>query len=369
MSGYPGFQGNQLGHQDVEMGQVGTAGAGGSRIPMQPGVAFVGQQGYAGAYAQQQAQGSYNASSYGGYPPEPTKPQGQAGKPHYQQQYTGYGQPQTHGGYMAPPVQPPPPPPPEPSQYIQNMDLAVRHGFIRKVYGILFVQLLLTFGIVAIFSYIPEVQNYAINNSWLMGVSIAAVFAVMIAMTCCPGNLMRRFPHNLILLGIFTLFEGFALGSIAATYACDSVQMERNGNLVCVYSTDGAPAVNGRMSVLLAMGITVAVVVVLTIFACQTKYDFTGFGPYLLAALLIFIVFFFIAGFWLRFNKVYNLVYACIGVLIFSGLLIYNTQMVVGGKNRKYSLSPDDYVLGALTIYLDIINLFMFILSIIGLSR
>ena len=77
------------------------------------------------------------------------------------------------------------------------------------------------------------------------------------------------------------------------------------------------------MSVLLAMGITVAVVVVLTIFACQTKYDFTGFGPYLLAALLIFIVFFFIAGFWLRFNKVYNLVYACIGVLIFSGLLIY----------------------------------------------
>ena len=92
------------------------------------------------------------------------------------------------------------------------MDLAVRHGFIRKVYGILFIQLLLTFGIVAIFSYIPAVQNYAINNSWLMGVSIAAVFAVMIAMTCCPGNLMRRFPHNLILLMVFTLFEGFALG-------------------------------------------------------------------------------------------------------------------------------------------------------------
>jgi hypothetical protein len=346
MSGYPGFQGNQLGGQDVEMGQV----PGGSRIPAQPGVAFVGQQGY-------------NTTANYGYPPEPTKPQ------NYQQQYAGYGQPQQGGIYTAPPVQPPPPAPPAPSQYIQNMDLAVRHGFIRKVYGILFVQLLLTFGIVAIFSYIPAVQNYAINNSWLMGVSIAAVFAVMIAMTCCPGNLMRRFPHNLILLMVFTLFEGFALGSIAATYACDSVQMERDGNLVCIYSTDGAPAVNGRMSVLLAMGITVAVVVVLSIFACQTKYDFTGFGPYLLAGLLIFIVFFFIAGFWLRFNKVYNLVYACIGVLIFSGLLIYNTQMVVGGKNRKYSLSPDDYVLGALTIYLDIINLFMFILSIIGLSR
>ena len=105
-----------------------------------------------------------------------------------------------------------------------------------------------------------------------------------------------------------------------------------------------APAVNGRMSVLLAMAITVAVVVVLTIFACQTKWDFTGAGPYLLAALLIFFVFFMIAGIWLRFNKVYNLIYACIGVLLFSALLIYNTQMIVGGKNRKNQLSEDDYV-------------------------
>ena len=92
------------------------------------------------------------------------------------------------------------------------------------------------------------------------------------------------------------------------------------------------------------MAITVAVVVVLTIFACQTKWDFTGAGPYLLAALLIFFVFFMIAGIWLRFNKVYNLIYACIGVLLFSALLIYNTQMIVGGKNRKNQLSEDDYV-------------------------
>ncbi len=35
------------------------------------------------------------------------------------------------------------------------------------------------------------------------------------------------------------------------------------------------------------------------------RYDFTGSGPYLMAALLIFIVFFMIAGIWLRFNKVY----------------------------------------------------------------
>ena len=355
MSGYPGFAGNQgVGGQDVEMGQVGGSDP---RYMAQPGAAYMGQQ-QAYGYAQQ---------GYG----NPQSGNQTSGKPYSQQQYAQYGAPQAGGGYGPPPVQPPPPAPAPPSQYIQDMNLAMRHGFIRKVYGILFLQLLLTFGIVAIFSYIPEVQSYAINNSWLMGVSIAAVFAIMLVMACCPGNIMRRFPLNLILLLVFSLFEGFALGSIAATYACDSVVYQGNfseGKYVCVTNSDG-PAINGRSSVLLAMAITVGVVVLLSIFACQTKYDFTGFGPYLLAGLLIFIVFFMIAGIWLRFNKIYNLVYACIGVLIFSGLLIYNTQMVVGGKNRKYSLGPDDYILGALTIYLDIINLFMFILSIIGLSR
>ena len=39
------------------------------------------------------------------------------------------------------------------------------------------------------------------------------------------------------------------------------------------------------------------------------------------------------------------------------------------GKNRKYQLGPDQYIFGALTLYLDIINIFLFVLSIIGLSR
>ena len=225
---------------------------------------------------------------------------------------------------------------------------------------------------------LPELLECAIASSiairiltlsFVRPVSIAAVFVLLIGMTCCPGNLMSKFPLNIILLMVFSLFQGVALGVIAASYACDARAYDpAKGLVVCVNNPD-APAVNGRMSVLLAMAITIGVVLVLTIFACQTKYDFTGAGPYLMAALLIFIVFFAIAGIWLRFDKVYNLVYACIGVLVFSALLIYNTQLIVGGKNRKYQLGPDQYIFGALTLYLDIINIFLFVLSIIGLSR
>eukprot|EP00213_Chloropicon_mariensis_P006294 CAMPEP_0197476962 /NCGR_PEP_ID=MMETSP1309-20131121/12262_1 /TAXON_ID=464262 /ORGANISM="Genus nov. species nov., Strain RCC998" /LENGTH=373 /DNA_ID=CAMNT_0043017621 /DNA_START=101 /DNA_END=1222 /DNA_ORIENTATION=- len=373
MSGYPGYTGNQVGggSHDVEMGQNPRT----SQL-QPPGVVAYGgggQQsyGYGGGYGQpQQSQGG--AASYGqAGPQKPYNPYGAqaGGKAQYQQpQYAGYGAQQTGGGYTAPPVQQPPPRPPT-SQYIQNMEQSVRHGFIRKVYGIVIVQLLLTFGLVAVFSYIPAVQEYSMNNTWLMGVSAGAVFALMIGIACCPGSVMYKFPGNLILLMILSLFMGVMLGVIGATYACDSQDYDRQtGKWICITNPDG-PAVNGRMSVLLAMAITIALVAVLTLFACQTKYDFTGYGPYLVSGVFIFFVFFMIAGLWLRFNDVFNLVYACVGVLLFSGLLVYNTQMIVGGKNRKYSLGPDDYILGALSIYIDIINLFMFILTIIGFSR
>jgi FtsH-binding integral membrane protein len=48
--------------------------------------------------------------------------------------------------------------------------------------------------------------------------------------------------------------------------------------------------------------------------------------------------------------------------------LVFDTQLMMGGKHR-YSLSPEEYIFAALNLYLDIINLFLYILSIIGMSR
>ncbi len=41
---------------------------------------------------------------------------------------------------------------------------------------------------------------------------------------------------------------------------------------------------------------------------------------------------------------------------------------MMGGKH-KYAIDPEEYIFGALNLYLDIINLFLFILRIIGASR
>lgn len=63
-----------------------------------------------------------------------------------------------------------------------------------------------------------------------------------------------------------------------------------------------------------------------------------------------------------------TLVYASIGALLFSFYLVYDTQLMLGGKH-KYSISPEEYIFAALNLYLDIINIFLYILTIIGIAR
>lgn len=67
-------------------------------------------------------------------------------------------------------------------------------------------------------------------------------------------------------------------------------------------------------------------------------------------------------------TKTLTLVYASLGALLFSLYLIYDTQLMLGGKH-KYTISPEEYVFAALNLYLDIINIFIYILTIIGAAR
>lgn len=166
------------------------------------------------------------------------------------------------------------------------------------------------------------------------------VFICLIVMACC-GNVRRQAPMNFIFLGIFTVAESFLLGVTSSVYAVDAVMM--------------------------AVGITAAVCLALTLFAFQTKWDFTVMGGFLLCATVVLLVFGLVAIF-IPSNKIVTLVYASIGALVFSLYLVYDTQLMMGGKH-KYSISPEEYIFAALNLYLDIINIFLYILTIIGAAR
>jgi hypothetical protein len=57
-------------------------------------------------------------------------------------------------------------------------------------------------------------------------------------------------------------------------------------------------------------------------------------------------------------SPVADTMYACIGALIFSLYLVFDTYMILN------KLSPDQYIMAALNLYLDIINLFLYILEV-----
>ena len=93
------------------------------------------------------------------------------------------------------------------------------------------------------------------------------------------------------------------------------------------------------------------VVISLTVYAFTTKTDFTILGGlfFILGFVLIGAV---ILGIFFR-SKIYQIILASL-ILVFYGLyLIYDTQLIVG--NQKYSLSYDDYIIGALSLYIDIV--------------
>lgn len=115
--------------------------------------------------------------------------------------------------------------------------------------------------------------------------------------------------------------------------------------------------------VMLAVGICTVVTLGLTLFAFQTKIDFTMMGGVLFAATLILLIFGIVLMFWN--GKIATLIYASFGALIFSVYIIYDTQIMLGG-NHKYSISPEEYIFAALNLYLDIVNLFLYILTIVA---
>merc|ERR1711910_214900 len=111
----------------------------------------------------------------------------------------------------------------------------------------------------------------------------------------------------------------------------------------------------------------VAMAFSLILFAMQTKIDFTAWGGALLCILVVFCLAGFVALFFPQ-TRTVRLVFAIIGAIIFSLYIVFDTQMMMGG-NHKYSLDPEEYVFAALNLYLDIINLFLYILQIVGASR
>ncbi|XP_061074896.1 protein lifeguard 1 [Conger conger] len=235
--------------------------------------------------------------------------------------------------------------PPEYSQGFEDQetylfsDATIRRGFVRKVYLTLMVQLLITVGLICVFLFCYDLKEWVQHNSWFTFTMMGLVFGLIIVLACCD-SVRRKVPLNFIFLGLFTIVEGFMLGSVTVFYEADAV--------------------------LWAVGATALVSLAMSVFAMQTKWDFTAASGTMWAIGWTLISFGLLCAI-LRTQYLY-IVYASLGTLVFSIYLVMDTQLMLGGKH-KYSISPEEYIFAALNLYLDIVTLFLFLLQLIGLCR
>lgn len=218
--------------------------------------------------------------------------------------------------------------------YNSQWDTEVRLGFIRKVYGILSFQLLMTFFVCAISMTNQKFSQFQVSNPAIFYLCIITTIITSIAIVCCR-SVARSVPLNYILLGVFTACESYLVSFICGT---------TNPKLV-----------------LMAAAMTCGVVIALTLYAYFTKTDFTVMGSLMFVIACIMILF----SIFMLFtqNKTLHIIYSCVGVLAFSIYLIYDTQLIVGNHENK--LDVDDFIVGALMLYMDIINLFLHILNLL----
>merc|ERR1719413_269014 len=227
------------------------------------------------------------------------------------------------------------------SQLVKNAAVEVRLGFVRKVYSILSAQLVITVAIAAPICFAGPVfvQHY----KWMVLLSTLVLVATMLVMCCCQ-QMLRTYPTNYIFLFVLTVAMSVIVGFSSAMYTWQSV--------------------------LLSAGITLGIFLGMTVYAWTTTTDFTGAGPYLFAAMLALMLF----GFALSILSMcgVTLKWAMIGydisaVLLFTFYIVYDTQLIMGEMGgHKISFGSDDYLFAALNLYLDIINLFLHLLRLLG---
>ncbi|XP_014349008.1 fas apoptotic inhibitory molecule 2b [Latimeria chalumnae] len=221
-------------------------------------------------------------------------------------------------------------------------DQNVRRVFVRKVYAILMIQLFVTVGVVALFTFCEPVKGYIQTNPGWYWASYAVFFVTYMVLACCTGP-RRYYPWNLILLSIFTLSLSYMTGMLSSYY--------------------------NTTSVLLCLGITALVCLSVTIFSFQTKFDFTSCQGVLFVLLMVLFFSGIVLSIVLPFHYVpwLHAIYAVLGAIVFTLFLAFDTQLLMG--NRNYSLSPEEYIFGALNIYLDIVYIFSFFLQLFGSQR
>jgi len=216
-------------------------------------------------------------------------------------------------------------------------------ALMRKVYVWMTLALAIS-GLAAYYVATTPSLVHTIFSSQMIfwGIAIAEI-ALVIGLSAAINKM--SFPVAATLFAVYAILNGVLLSSIFLAYSASSITT----TFFVTAGTFAAMAVIGSI----------------------TKTDLTKLGSILLMA-LIGIIIASIVNIFLK-NTMMDLIISAIGVLVFVGLTAYDAQKI---KNLflEYGHEVNDTtqkiaLLGALSLYLDFINLFLYLLRFLGRSR
>jgi protein lifeguard len=264
-----------------------------------------------------------------------------------------------------------PPPLPQAQMYEDAMQCKdprlppeIRLSFIKKVYGILFSMLVVTFGISTPFIFhTARTLGFLMDHQWIVALVSAILlvqYMVNMCMLCgamCGSygmmqgyiQMMKTVPWNYIYLFVFAGCFGVVVGLICAQYTVQSV--------------------------LLVFAVSAVLVLALTAYAVWTKADFTGCGAYIMVLLVGLLLVILVAAFFPN-SKLMHKIIGGAGAVVFGFLIVYDTQQIfgsasefLGGGSRQMEYSIDMYAFAAWNLYLDFLNFFLYLLQLFGSRR
>lgn len=230
-----------------------------------------------------------------------------------------------------------------PEQSIVQQTRSGLQTFMAQVYGWMTCGLLLTAFIAWYAANTPAVMMFVFQSKFTFFGLVIAQLALVFILSGLVHKMSGALATTLFML--YSALTGLTMASIFLVYTSSSIA----STFVVAGGMFGA----------------------MSLYGYTTKRDLSGFGNMLFMA-LIGIILASLVNFWLK-SEALMWVVTYIGVIVFVGLTAYDTQKLknIGQQIdvthqdnlRKYS------ILGALTLYLDFINLFLMLLRIFGNRR
>lgn len=213
--------------------------------------------------------------------------------------------------------------------------------FMIRVYNWMTIGLAITGVISFLFAYTPQTRNLIMTSPGLLWIAIILQLVVVIAMSAA----VNKISASTATIGfiIYSLLTGITLSTIFFVFKIETIA---SAFFVCA-------------GMYLAM----------SIFGYLTKRSLSGLGSFMMMGLFGLIIAS-IVNLFVASSTLYWMI-NYVGVLVFAGLTAFDTQKI---KEMSYQVEGDEMskkaaIFGSLTLYLDFINLFLFLLRIFGGSR